>query len=35
MNIPIIPKDIKFEKVTELSPSRFTWLKDGCPYSCY
>jgi CRISPR/Cas system-associated exonuclease Cas4 (RecB family) len=33
MRIPIIPKDIKFEKVTELSPSRFTWLKDGCPYS--
>lgn len=33
MIIPIIPKEITLEKVKELSPSRFTWLKDGCTYS--
>lgn len=33
MIIPIIPKDITLAKVTELSPSRYTWLIDGCPYS--
>lgn len=33
MRIPIIPKDIAFPKVEEISPSRFTWLTDGCSYS--
>ena len=33
MIIPIIPKDITLAKVDELSPSRYTWLTEGCPYS--
>lgn len=33
MIIPIIPKNITLAKVDELSPSRYTWLTEGCPYS--
>lgn len=33
MRIPIIPNDIAFTKIEEISPSRYTWLTDGCPYS--
>lgn len=33
MIIPIIPKDIKLAKIDALSPSRYTWLTAGCPYS--
>ena len=33
MKIPIIPKNLIFGKITELSPSKYTQLKNGCVYS--
>lgn len=33
MIIAKIPSNIKFSTINELSPSKYTWLKDGCAYS--
>ena len=33
MIIPHIPSNIVIERISELSPSRYTWLRDGCAYS--
>lgn len=33
MIIAKIPSNIEISKISELSPSKYTWLKDGCAYS--
>lgn len=33
MIIAKIPSNIKISAINELSPSKYTWLKDGCAYS--
>lgn len=33
MTLPIIPSRFNILPISEISPSHYTWLRDGCPYS--
>ncbi len=33
MRLAQIPENISIQPITEMSPSRYTWLRDGCAYS--